>query len=92
MPFFKVCRQVFDEEIFNYYIKNYARGKKGIGLQAFREMWADKRIYWKDCLDYYEKERLFTLSIHSTTEINILIKSNIGTEYNNRAHCYLINE
>jgi hypothetical protein len=35
---------------------------------------------------------LFTLSIHSTIEINVLIKSNIGTEYNNRAHCELINK
>lgn len=50
VPFFKVCNQIFDEQIFNDLIKNYARGKKGIGLQAFREMWAKNRIYWKDCL------------------------------------------
>ena len=92
VPFFKVCNQVFDEEIFNDLLKHYARGKKGVGLQAFREMWAKNRIYWKDCLNYYEKERLFTLSVHSNIEINILIKSNIGTEYNNRAHCELINK
>jgi hypothetical protein len=92
VPFFKVCGQVFDEEIFNELTKSFARGKKGVGLQAFREMWAKNRIYWKDCLDYYERERLFTLSVHSTIEINVLIKSNIGTEYNNRAHCELINK
>lgn len=76
--------------MFNDLLQNYGRGKKGIGLQAFREMWAKNRIYWKDCLEYFEKERLFTLSIHSNIEINILIKNNIGTEYNNRAHCELI--
>jgi hypothetical protein len=53
VPFFKICGQVFDEEVFNELLKNHARGKKGIGLQAFREMWAKNRIYWKDCLDYY---------------------------------------
>jgi hypothetical protein len=68
-------------------LKNNGRGKKGIGLAAFRDMWAKNRIYWKDCLEYYEKERLFTLSVHSNIEINVLIKNNIGTEYNNRAHC-----
>jgi hypothetical protein len=36
VPFFKVCGQVFDEEIFNELTKNFARGRKGIGLQAFR--------------------------------------------------------
>ena len=55
-------------------------------------MWGKNRIYWKDCLDYYEKERLFTLSVHSHIEVNILIKNNIGTEYNNRAHCELISK
>jgi hypothetical protein len=44
---------VFDEEVFGEILKNHARGKKGVGLQAFREMWAKNRIYWKDCLDYY---------------------------------------
>lgn len=55
VPFFKVCNHVFDEEVYNELVKTYARGKKGIGLQAFREMWAKNRIYWKDCLFYYEK-------------------------------------
>lgn len=50
VPFFKICGQVFDEEMYNDLLKNFARGKKGIGLQAFREMWAKNRIYWKDCL------------------------------------------
>ena len=92
VPFFKVCSQVFDEEVFNELLKQFARGRRGIGLLAFREMWAKNRIYWKDCLEYYEKERLFTLSIHSSVETNILIKNNIGTEYDNRAHCDLLSK
>ena len=55
VPFFKVCGQVFDEETFNDLLKTYARGKKGIGLAAFREMWVKNKVYWKDFLDYYEK-------------------------------------
>ena len=60
-------------------LKKYTSDKKGIGLDSFRKMWQQNKIYWKDAQDYYLKERLFTLSIHSNTEINILIKNNIGT-------------
>ena len=71
-------------------LKKYTNGRKGIGMESFRKMWQQNKIYWKDALDYYLKERLITLSIHSNTEINILIKNNIGTELNNKAHCEII--
>jgi len=30
------------------------------------------------------------LSVHSKHEINLLIKNNIGTDLNNKAHCEMI--
>ncbi len=79
MAFFKICNQVFDQDVFYEMLKKYTNGRKGIGLESFRKMWQQNKIYWKDALDYYLKERIFTLSIHSNTETNILIKNNIGT-------------
>lgn len=90
VSFFKICNQVFDQDIFYEMLKKHTVDRKGIGLDSFRKMWQQNKLYWKDAQDYYLKERLFTLSIHSNTEINILIKNNIGTQLNNRAHCEII--
>lgn len=54
-------------------------------------MWNKNKIYWEEAaINHYLKEDLFVLSIHSKFEINVLIKNNIGTDLNNRAHCEMI--
>jgi hypothetical protein len=67
VPFFKTCNQVFDQDIFYDMLKKYTVDRKGIGLDSFRKMWQQNKLYWKDAQNYYLKERLFTLSIHSNT-------------------------
>lgn len=78
----------FDQSIFEQLLKDYTKEKKRIGFSAFKSLWQKNKFYWEEpATSYYAKEDLFILSIHSKYEINVLIKSNIGTELNNRAHC-----
>lgn len=90
-PFFKVVGGVFDHAAFEQMLKVYTKDKKGIGFQGFKKMWEKNKLYWEDAaISYYSKEELFVLSLHSKQEINVLIKNNIGSDLNNRAHCELI--
>lgn len=54
-------------------------------------MWQKNKIYWEEsATNYYLREDLFVLSVHSKHEINLLIKNNIGTDLNNKTHCEAI--
>ena len=84
--------QPFDQSTFNELLEQYTYERKGLGIEAFTKLWMKNELYWRDeAINHYEREKLFILSLHSKQEVNVLIKSNIGTELNNRAHCEMIN-
>lgn len=55
VSFYKICNQVFDQDIFYEMLKKYTTDRKGIGLDSFRKMWQQNKLYWKDAQDYYLK-------------------------------------
>ncbi len=36
-------------------LKKYTTDRKGIGLDSFRKMWVNNKLYWRDAENYYLK-------------------------------------
>jgi hypothetical protein len=56
-------------------------------------MWYSNNKTWRElALNHYNKQILFTFSIHSDRKIKMKIKYNLGDDLNNWAHCEMVSK
>lgn len=53
-------------------------------------MWKDKRSVWLPEIQEFSENRLFVFSMHCQHELSLLVKDNVGTDFDNLAHIEVI--